>query len=61
MQFTTTDVIRVRNKCDWYEHSEKSTKLILNLEKQQRAKSTIKKLIVALILECTREFYESVF
>ena len=29
-----TEGIRFRSKCDWYEHSEKSTKLILNLEKQ---------------------------
>ena len=28
-----TEGICVRSKCDWYEHSEKSTKLFLNLEK----------------------------
>ena len=29
-----TEGIRIRSKCDWYEHREKSTKFILNLEKQ---------------------------
>ena len=41
-----TEGIRIRSKCDWYEHREKSTKFILNLEKQQGAQNTIKKLIV---------------
>ena len=27
--------VRLRTKCDWYEHGEKSTKLFLNLEKQR--------------------------
>ena len=29
-----TDDIRIRSKRDWYEHSEKSAKFFLNLEKQ---------------------------
>ena len=29
-----TEGIRIKSKCDWYEHSEKSTKFFLNLEKQ---------------------------
>ena len=27
--------IRIRSKCDWYEHSEKSIKFFLNLEKKR--------------------------
>ena len=41
-----TDDIRIRSKCDWYEHSEKSTKFFLNLEKQRLAEIIIKKLNV---------------
>ena len=26
--------IRIRSKCEWYEHGEKSTNILLNLEKQ---------------------------
>ena len=40
------EVIRIRSKCDWYEHGKKSTKFFLNLEKQQGAQNTIKKLII---------------
>ena len=60
--------IRIRSKCDWYEHSEKLTFFFffLNLEKQQGSKITIKKLLVkdkeitdqTQILEHIREFYE---
>ena len=42
-----TEGIRIRSKCDWYEHSEKSSKFFLNLEKQRRIQNTIKKLIVS--------------
>ena len=64
-----TEGIRIRSKCEWYEHSEKSTKSFLNLEKQRGAKNTIKKLIVVdqeiidqtHILEYVREFYETLF
>ena len=27
--------VRLRSKCDWYEQGEKSTKFLLNLEKQR--------------------------
>ena len=30
------DGIRIRSKCEWYEHGEKSTKFFLNLEKKTR-------------------------
>ena len=61
--------IRVRNKCNWYKHNEKSTKICLNLEKQRGAQNTLKKLIVddkettdqTRILECIKEFYETLF
>ena len=28
------DGIRIRSKCDWYEHGKKSTEFFLNLEKK---------------------------
>ena len=28
-----TNGIRIRSKCDWYKHGEKSSKIFLNLEK----------------------------
>ena len=60
-----TEGICIRSKCEWYEHSEKSTKFFLNLG----AQNTIKKLIVddeeiidqTHILEYIREFYENSF
>ena len=30
----TADGIRIRSKCEWYEHGKKSTKFFLNLEKK---------------------------
>ena len=33
--------IRIRSKCDWYEHGEKSSKFFLNLEKTRSTQSTI--------------------
>ena len=66
---TITGVIRIRSRCDWHKHSKKSTKLFLNLEKLKGDQNTIKKLIVddeeitdqTRILECIREFYETLF
>ena len=62
-----TEDICIRSKYDWYEHSKKSTKFFLNLEKQRGAQNTVKKLIVddkeitdqTHILECIREFYKT--
>ena len=34
----------LRAKCDWYEHGEKSSKYFLNLERLNKAKSSIKSL-----------------
>ena len=36
----STEGIRIRSKCEWYEYSEKSAKLFLNLEKQRGAQNT---------------------
>ena len=33
--------IRIRSKCDWYEHGKKSTKFFLNLETQRGSQNTI--------------------
>ena len=38
--------IRIRSKCDWYEHGEKSTKFYLNLEKKRGNQNQICKLII---------------
>ena len=35
----------MRPKTDWYEHGENSTKYFLNLEKRNKAKSHIRKII----------------
>ena len=43
-----TEGIRIRSKCDWYEHIEKSTKFLLNLEKQRVAQNTIKNLLLTI-------------
>ena len=38
--------IKVRSRCDWYEHSEKSTKFFLNLEKYHATQSHIRSILV---------------
>ena len=40
-----TEGIRIRLKCDWYEHDEKSTMFILNLEKKRGNQSQIRNLV----------------
>ena len=40
------DGIKIRSKCEWYEHGEKSTKFFLNLDKKQDVQNRIWKLIV---------------
>ena len=35
----------MRSKTDWYEHGEKSTKYFLSLEKRNKAKPHIRKII----------------
>ena len=61
--------IRIRSKCNWYEHGKKLTKFFYNLEKQQGAQNTIKKLIIGdtevtdqtCILNHIKNFYEALF
>ena len=38
--------IRIRSKCDCYEHGEKSTNFFLNLEKQRGSQNTIKTFVI---------------
>ena len=38
--------IKVRSRCDWYEHGEKSTKFFLNLEKYHATHSHIRSILV---------------
>ena len=38
--------LKIRSKCDWYEHGEKSTKFFLNLEKNRAVQSQIRNIIV---------------
>ena len=40
-----TQGIIIRSKVDWYEHGEKSSKYFLNLEKRNKAKSHIRKIL----------------
>ena len=64
-----TEGIRIRSRWEWYEHSEKSTKFFLNLERQRGVQNTIKKLILGdketidqtHILEYITEFYKTLF
>ena len=61
--------IRIRSKCDWYEHGKKSTTFFLDLEKQRGSQNTIKKLVIddkeisekTHILEHIRELYKTLF
>ena len=40
-----TQGIILRSRVDWYEHGEKSSKYFLNLEKRNKAKSHIRKIL----------------
>ena len=42
----TADAIKIRCKCEWYEHGKKSTKFFLNLEKKHGIHNQVWKLIV---------------
>ena len=61
--------IRIRSKCDWYEHGEKSSKFFLNLEKKRGNQNQIRKLIIdekeidgdVEILKKIESFYETLF
>ena len=59
--------IRIRSKCDWYEHGKKSTKFFLNLRKKRGNQNQIHKLIFdeketdveVEILKNVERFYET--
>ena len=61
--------IRIRSKCDWYQHGKKSTKCFLNLEKKRGNQNQIRKLIIdekeidgdVEILKKIGSFYETLF
>ena len=42
---TLTQGIILRSRVDWYEHGGKSSKYVLNLEKRNKAKSHIRKIL----------------
>ena len=41
-----TNGIRIRSKCNWYEHGEKSSKLFLNLEKSRAVQNQIRNVLI---------------
>ena len=62
--------IILRSKSDWYEHGEKSSKYFLNLEKRNKAKSHVRKLLTETDNEISnpseimihiKDFYSSVY
>ena len=48
-----TQGIILRSKTTWYEHGEKSTKYFLNLEKRNKAKTHVRKILLQNNLEAT--------
>ena len=66
-----TEGIILRSKVDWYEHGEKSSKYFLNLEKRNKAKSHLRKIVIddsfnettdpGEILYNLRNFYSSLY
>ena len=41
-----TNGIRIRSKCNWYEHGEKSSKFFLNLEKSCAVQNQIRNVLI---------------
>ena len=41
-----TNGIKIRSKCDWYEHGEKSSKFFLNLEKSRAVQNQIRNILI---------------
>ena len=66
-----TEGIILRSKVDWYEHGERSSKYFLNLEKRNKAKSHLRKIVIddnfnettdpGEILSNLRNFYSSLY
>ena len=68
-EYITSGII-LRSKTNWYEHSEKSSKYFLNLEKRNKAKSHLHKLMTSsdtethdpvVIMSHIRSFYSSLY
>ena len=55
-----TEGIHIRSQCNWYEHSKKSAKFFLNLEKQPEAQNTIKNLLLMIWKLQTRHIFYNV-
>ena len=62
--------IILRSRVDWYEHGEKSSKYFLNLEKRNKAKSHIRKILNSdsvelsepeTILSSIKSFYSTLY
>ena len=68
-EYITSGII-LRSKTNWYEHGEKSSKYFLNLEKRNKAKSHLRKLMTSsdtevhdpvVIMSHIRSFYSSLY
>ena len=61
--------MKIRSKCEWYQHGEKPTKFFLNLEKQKAINTTVRHLIddgkditdLKEINACICKFYKNLF
>ena len=54
-----TQGIILRSKVDWYEHGEKSSRYFLHLEKRNKAKSHIRKIVNSDSVELSLKLYFS--
>ena len=43
---TLPNGIKIKRKCEWYEHGEKSTKFFINLKKKRGVQNRIRKHVV---------------
>ena len=68
-EYITSGII-LRSKTNWYEHGEKSSKYFLNLEKRNKAKSHLRKLMTSsdteihdpsVIMSHINSFYSSLY
>ena len=41
-----TNGVRIRSKCNWYEHGEKSSNFFLNLEKSRAVQNQIRNVLI---------------
>ena len=63
------DGLKIRSKCEWYEHGEKTTKFFFNLEKMRGVQNRVQKLVVEEkeitdpkeISKNIKAFYETLF